>query len=62
MASQNKKHKARNSYIMDGGEKNDAAKWKCKRIAYYTKRDRRLLNNKTRITESGRMGINGSNN
>ena len=45
MASQNKKNKARNSYIMDGGEKNDTAKWKCKRIAYYTKRDRRLLNN-----------------
>lgn len=65
MASQNKKHKARNSYIIDGGEKNDAAKWKCKRIAYYTKRDRRLLNNSTKhalFDESGRKGINGSNN
>lgn len=40
MASQNKKNKAHNSYIIDGGEKNTISKWKCKRQAYYTKKDR----------------------
>ena len=49
MASANKKKKARNSYIMNGGEKNDITKWKCKRTAYFTKRDRRLLNNIARV-------------
>ena len=49
MASVNKKKKARNSYIMNGGEKNDITRWKCKRIAYFTKRDRRLLNNTARV-------------
>jgi len=55
MASVNKKKKARNSYIMDGGEKNDVAKWKCKRLAYFTKRDRRLLNQlaKNKTVETG---------
>lgn len=49
MASANKKKKARNSYIMNGGEKNDITKWKCKRIAYFTKRDRKLLNNLSKV-------------
>ena len=40
MASQNKKNKAKNSYIFNGGEKNTISKWKCKRQAYYTKKDR----------------------
>lgn len=40
MSSQNKKKKAKNSYISNGGEKNSIEDWKCRRIAYYTKRDR----------------------
>ena len=46
MASENKKNKARNSYIHNGGEKNDLETWKCRRLAYFTKRDRRLQNEK----------------
>lgn len=49
MASVNKKKKARNSYIMNGSEKNDITKWKCKRIAYFTKRDRKLLNSLSKV-------------
>ena len=40
MASQNKKRKAKNSYITNGGEKLDG---KAKRIMYYTKRQRKKL-------------------
>lgn len=38
MASQNKKNKARNSYIHNGGEK--LSNWKCKGIMYFTKAQR----------------------
>ena len=38
MASQNKKRKAKNSYLSNGGEKLDG---KNKRIMYYTKRQRK---------------------
>lgn len=37
MASENKKRKARNSYIYNGGEKDDT---KMKRIMYFNKRKR----------------------
>ena len=40
MASQNKKKKAKNSYLSNGGEKLDG---KNKRILYYTKRQRKKL-------------------
>ena len=40
MASQNKKRKAKNSYLSNGGEKLDV---KMKRIMYYTKRQRKKL-------------------
>ena len=40
MASQNKKRKAQNSYLSNGGEKLDG---KNKRIMYYTKRQRKKL-------------------
>ena len=40
MTSQNKKRKAKNSYIHNGGEKIDE---KNKRIMYYTKRQRKKL-------------------
>ena len=42
MASENKKKKAVNSYIHNGGEKLSVEDWKCKRICYFTKRDRNL--------------------
>ena len=48
MSSQNKKNKARNSYIHNGGEKNSIEDWKCRRIAYYTKRDRQKNKDKVR--------------
>ena len=38
MASQNKKRKARNSYLHNGNEALHIYKWK--RVAYYTKSDR----------------------
>lgn len=38
MASQNKKNKAKNSYIMGGAEAQKGIK--CKRTWYYTKADR----------------------
>lgn len=38
MTSVSKKKKAKNSYMMNGGEKNDG---KFKRLFYYTKRDRK---------------------
>jgi len=38
MASQNKKNKARNSYIHNGGEK--LSNWRCKGIMYFTKAQR----------------------
>ena len=38
MASQNKKNKAKNSFIHNGAEANKGIK--CKRIWYYTKADR----------------------
>lgn len=37
MASENKKRKAKNSYMINGGEKIDG---RMKRIFYYTKRNR----------------------
>ena len=40
MASQNKKRKAQNSHLSNGGEKLDG---KNKRIMYYTKRQRKKL-------------------
>ena len=40
MASRNKKNKARNSYMENGGERRDD---KMKRINYYKKRDRQKL-------------------
>lgn len=40
MASQNKKKKAKDSYLSNGGEKLDG---KNKRIMYYTKRQRKKL-------------------
>jgi hypothetical protein len=48
MSSQNKKNKAKNSYIYNGGEKNSLEDWKCRRIAYYTKRDRNKNKDKVR--------------
>lgn len=38
MASENKKRKARNSYLYNGGDKHDE---KMKRIMYFTKRQRK---------------------
>lgn len=49
MASQNKKNKAKNSYIHNGGEKNDLEQWKCKGTCYFTKRDRRIQNDRLRF-------------
>lgn len=40
MASRNKKNKARNSYMENGGERRDD---KMKHINYYKKRDRQKL-------------------
>ena len=40
MASENKKRKARNSYLSGGNEKQKVHKMK--RIAYYTKSDRKV--------------------
>lgn len=40
MASENKKRKAQNSYLHNGGDKVD---YKLKRIMYYTKRERNKL-------------------
>ena len=40
MASENKKRKAKNSYLHNGGDRLDL---KMKRVAYYTKRDRNRL-------------------
>lgn len=40
LASENKKRKAKNSYLYNGGDRLD---FKMKRIAYYTKRDRNRL-------------------
>lgn len=40
MASENKKHKSKNSYLYNGGDRIDC---KMKRIAYFTKRDRNKL-------------------
>lgn len=54
MASENKKNKARNSFIHNGGEKNDIEQWKCKGIAYFTKRDRRIQNDRLRVSGAER--------
>ena len=40
MASQNKKRKAKNSYLHNGGDKLDG---KMKRVMYFTKRQRKKL-------------------
>lgn len=47
MASRNKKNKARNSYIHNGGEK--LPDWKCKRIMYFTKPQRNKNKNKKSV-------------
>ena len=47
MASDNKKRKAKNSYMSNGGEKLDG---KSKRIMYFTKRQRNKIKNR-RIKE-----------
>lgn len=52
MTSENKKRKAKNSYIWKGAEKYGIERWKCKRIAYYTKRDRKFLNKEARNNQS----------
>lgn len=49
MVSKNKKKKAHNSFIHNGGEKNTVEQWKCRRIAYFTKNDRKLLNRRCRM-------------
>lgn len=49
MTSQNKKRKAKNSYLHNGGDKCD---YKMKRIMYFTKRQRQKL----KEMESGRDG------
>ena len=38
MASKNKKNKAKNSYIINGGEKPGISRWK--RVQYFTKQER----------------------
>ena len=43
MTSLNKKNKAKNSYIINGGEKNKGSRYK--RLQYFTKQDRKRLNN-----------------
>lgn len=45
MASENKKRKARNSYLYNGGDKHDC---KMKRIMYFTKRQR-VKNNRVEV-------------
>ena len=45
MASENKKRKAKNSYMINGGEKIDG---RMKRLFYYTKRNRSA--NKTNVS------------
>ena len=54
MASENKKNKARNSFIHNGGEKNDIEQWKCKGTAYFTKRDRRIQHDRLRVSGAER--------
>ena len=46
MSSINKKHKAKNSYIYNGGEKPDGMK--LKKIQYFTKQDRLRSKNEVR--------------
>ncbi len=46
MASENKKKKAKNSYLYNGGDKNDL---KMKRIMYFTKRHRKKLKDITNM-------------
>lgn len=46
MASQNKKNKARNSYLYNGGDKSDM---KMKRIMYFTKRQRNNMKKSCKI-------------
>ena len=48
MASENKKKKAKNSYLINGGEKLDG---KFKRIMYFTKRQRNK--NKKALNQMG---------
>ena len=48
MTSQNKKKKAKNSYIYNGGEKDDI---KLKRVKYYNKRQRNEI--KARVKQEG---------
>ena len=45
MASNNKKNKAKNSYLYNGGDKYDI---KIKRITYFTKRQRNKLKTELR--------------
>lgn len=59
MSSQSKKNKAKNSFIHNGGEKNSLEDWKCRRIAYYTKRDRNKNKEKVRkeIEDNGQFMV-----
>ena len=43
MTSQNKKNKGNNSYIYNGGHKPNG--YRCKRLQFFTKQDRKRLNN-----------------
>lgn len=58
MASKNKKNKARNSFIYNGGEKNTIEKWKCRGIAYFTKSDRLLNKSRIRTYSESEGGCN----
>lgn len=40
MSSENKKHKAKNSFLHNGGDKEDC---RLKRVMYYTKRQRNKI-------------------
>ena len=51
MSSQNKKNKAKNSYMINGGEKNNGSRYK--RFQYFTKQDRKRLNNDILYNQKG---------
>ncbi len=48
MASQNKKNKAKNSYLLNGNEAQHI--YKLKRIAYYIKADRARTKKESKVT------------
>lgn len=61
MASESKRRKGKNSKLAGLGERNDIEKWKCKRIAYFTKRDRLINKRRTKdaVLHTGRMHVIG---